>query len=189
MIGSDWHENLTILPDLKINIGDFKAAIAGRVREKASLAKKFGIGKQNWLVLLIEGFPPMEGFESVFRDVGWDDFNGVFAIMTEAFLGAIHGFFPDDLKKIVVLKCPERGRHTCYHPGMTIVDRKAGGRLDSLREQSADRGITHQITSSDGTVLAEWIEKPPQPFTEADFRRGLMTATKRLPYPSPTPWA
>ena len=188
MITPDWYENLTILPELRIDSGLLETAIAERVCTKSSRARKFGRGKQNWLVLLVEGFPPIEGFASVIRDVGWEDFDGVFAIMTEAFLSAIHGFSPDDLKKIVVLKCPEHDRHTCYHPGMTMVNRKADWRLDSLREQPADKGIVYQTTSSDGTLLAEWIEELPQPTTEADLRRGLISAKKRLPYQPPTPW-
>ena len=185
MVGPDWPENLTALPELRIDAEQIQAAITKAVGEKTDRAKRFGQGKQNWLVLLIEGFPPVEEFDSLLRGFNWEGLDGVFAILSNEFGSAIHGLYPDDKKRITVLKCPEQNRHPCYHPGQVLVVRKDDGSMDTLRERGRDRGVTLQRTAEDGTVLAELLIEPPQPFSHLDLQKGLRAAIKKLPYEPP----
>ena len=57
--------------------------------------------------------------------------------------------------------------------------------MDTFRESGRERGITLQRTAEDGTVLAELLIEPPQPFSHLDLRKGLRAAIKKLPYEPP----
>ena len=186
MIGPDWPDNLTVLPELKIDIDHVKTAITERLERKISRAQRFGSGTPNWLMLVIEGFPPVEGFDSLLRDFDWEGMDGVFAIVANEFASAIHGHCPDDMVSVLVLKCPEQDCHTCYHPGFVLLARKGDSSMNDLRQQERDRGVTHLVTSHDGTILAELEAEPQQPISEQDFQKAYRAATKVLPYDMPT---
>ena len=182
MVGSDWADNLTALPELRIDAEQFRDSIERAVSAKAKRAKRCGVGKQNWLVLIIEGFPTTEWIETVLHDMDWQSLDAVFAIVNDEFGSAIHGLYPDDNRKIVLLKCPEQNDHICYHPGFVMTVRKADGSMDALREQGQERGITLQMTANDGKVLAENEVELPQPISRLDVLKGIRAAIKSLPY-------
>ena len=181
MIGPDWPD-VTALPELRINMEHLATVITERYLEKVDRAKRFGAEGGNWLVLVIEGFPPVEGFESFLRSFNWDGLDGVFATVSNEFGSAIHGHFPDDQRRIAVLKCPYGGRHICYHPGLVMVDRKADNTMDSLRDSPRDRGVSMQLTGGDGTILAEHEAAMRQPIAQLDVEKGIRAAHKILPF-------
>ena len=185
MIDLEHPENLTALPELHLGIEQLRKSIAEAVSKKNQRAQRYGKGQENWLVLIMEGFPDIPGFDSLLLNFNWESLDAVFAIMSDEFGSAIHGNQPDDYKRIVVLKCPEQDSHICYHPGLVTVARKGNSILDPLRGHGRDQGITHQITTGYSEVLAELEEQPPQPMTSNDFLKGIRAAEKRLPYQTP----
>lgn len=182
MVGLDWPDNLTALPELRIGPEQFRASIERAVREKTERAILNGRGQQNWLVLIIEGFPFTDWINVELQKMNWQSLDAVFAIMSDEFGSAIHGLYPDDHRKITVLKCPERDDRICYHPGFVITIRKDDGSMDALRDQGQFRGVTWQITADDGTILAEYEVEPPQPVSHQDVEKGFRAAVKSLPY-------
>lgn len=189
MVDPDHPENLTALPELPLGIEQLTKSIAEAVSKKNDRAQRYGKGQKNWLVLIIEGFPPISGADSLLLNFNWESLDAVFAVMSDEFGSAIHGFQPDDYKRITVLKCPEQDGHICYHPGLLTVTRKGDSNFDPLRGHGKDQGITHQITTSDGDVLAEFEEEPPQPRSFGDLLKGIQTAAKWLPYQAPNAFA
>ena len=185
-MGPDWPGNLTALPELKLDLDHLCGAIAKAVSRKNERVSRFGRGKQNWLVLIIEGFPYIEGLETLLHDFDWQSFDGVFITMSDQFGSAIHGLYPNDDRRVILLKCPEKGNHICYHPGFTLVVRKDDGSMDALREGGRERGVTYLITDKDGTLLAEQNVEPPQPTSILDVQRGIRSAMKDLPYRPPS---
>ena len=185
MIGPDHPENLTALPELPLGIEQFKKSVSEAVSKKNLRAQTCGKGQKNWLVLIIEGFPPICGVDSLLLNFNWESLDAVFAVMSDDFSSAIHGFQPDDSKRITVLKCPEQDSHICYHPGLVTVTRKGDSNFEPLRGHRKDQGITHQITTSDGYILAESEEEPPQPVSFRDLLEGIQTAAFWLPYQVP----
>lgn len=186
MVGPDWADNLTALPELRIDAEQFRASIERAVSSKAKRAKRYGVGKQNWLVLIIEGFPTTEWVGTELHDMDWQSLDAVFAIVNDEFGSAIHGLYPDDNRIIALLKCPEQSDHICYHPGFVMTVRKGDSSMDSLREQGQARGITMQMTANDGTVLAEDEVEMPQPISHLDVQKGMSAAIKSLPYDLPS---
>ena len=182
MVSPDWSGDLTALPELRIDPEQFRTAIERAVTGKDKLARCSGDGKQNWLVLIIEGFPPVGWVATELSNMDWQSLDAVFAIISDEFGSAIQGFYPDDDRQIAMLKCPQRNDHLCYHPGFVMEARKGDGSLDALREQGRCRGLTQQITASDGTVLAENEIEPPEPVSYLDTQRGIRAALKSLPY-------
>lgn len=180
MISPDYPENLTALPELFIDADLLRVSLDEAVAKKNDRARRYGAGEENWLLLLIEGFPPVGNVDSLLKAYDWGGLDAVFGVFTDEFGSAIQGNHPDDNRRMVVLKCPELGRHQCYHPGLVMVARKGGGNFDELRGQGKDRGITHQWTNSSGDVLAECDEEPPQPMSHDDLHKGLQAAANKL---------
>ena len=185
MIGPEWPEHLTALPELHMDAQDLMQQVIEAAGEKSRKAQRDASGKRNWLVLVIQGFPPIGEWYEQLRHYDWQAMDGVIAIISQEFGSAIHAHYPLDARRIVLLKCPEQGRHFCYHPGLILEVGKDGKGMDSLIERGPDRGVTYQTTADDGTVLAEYEAEPPQPLSQLDVCKGIKTATKRLPYVLP----
>ena len=78
MIGPDYPENLTALPSLLIDADLLRVSLDEAVSKKNNLAKRYGAGEENWLLLLIEGFPPVSGIDSLLHAYAWGEFDAVF---------------------------------------------------------------------------------------------------------------
>ena len=141
MIGPEWAENLTALPNLLIKSGDLRAAVTEAVKEKDNRARRFGQGKQNWLVLSIEGFPLDERLHEELSHIDWKSLDAVFLILTSQFGSAIYQDQIDDNRIIVIARCPKSSDHLCYHPGVTTSLRKAGQEFQDLREETVPMAL------------------------------------------------
>ena len=182
MIGPDWPDHLTALPELCIDAQHFMEQIKKAADAKSDKAQRDDSGNRNWLVLVIQGFPTIEGWYEQLRHSDWQGIDGVVAILSQDFGSAIHAHYPLDTWRIVLLKCPEQDSHFCYHPGFMLEVRKGGKEMEFLIEQGPDRGITYQTTADDGTILAEYEEEPPQPLSKPDVDKGIQATNKKLPY-------
>ena len=182
MIGPEWTEHLTALPNLAIGPGDLRTAVTEAVDEKDALAKRFGEREQNWLILSVEGFPLDERLHDELADIEWRNLDAVFLILASQFGSAIHLHDIDDNRIIVVTRCPKVNDHVCYHPGVRTTVRKAGDEAQNLREASGPRGLVHQVVSAQGKVLAEEEIEPQVPVTQDDTLKGIVRAVKRLPF-------
>lgn len=183
MIATDYPEDLTALPELHINSEHFIQGINNAIREKSDRAKRFGADKPNWLVLIIEGFPPTDGLYEEMLHCNQQGIDGIIAIMSQEFRSAIHSHYPEFTQSIVLVKCPEQDTHYCYHPGLTMFLPKYVKESAPLLEFQPVKGITHQFTASDGTILAEYEETPPQPFTHLDSQKEIVRKGIKHPLP------
>ena len=165
MISDDWPEHLTVLPEIHIDDKHFLRGVVEAADDKSEKAKRYGAGSQNWLIMLVQGFPPIQEWYEQLRHVDWQAMDAVIAIISEEFGSAIHAYYPLDQRRIVLVKCPKQNRHPCYHPGLIMTLHKGSKEFASLLELGPDRGITRLITAEDGTPLAEIEESPPQPIT------------------------
>ena len=163
MIGDDWPEHLTVLPEIHIDDKHFLREVVKAADAKSERAKRYGAGRQNWLILLVEGFPHVEGLYEQLRHADWQALDAVIAIISQEFGSAIHGYCPLDPRATVLVKCPEQNRHPCYHPGLISTAHKGNEEFAFLLEPARD--ITLLITAEDGTPLAEIEKSPPQPTT------------------------
>ena len=182
MIGPEWTGHLTALPNLLIRPGDLRTAVTEAVEEKDNLAKRFGEGKQNWLILSVEGFPLDERLHDELADIEWRNLDAVFLILTSQFGSAIYTNQIDDNRIIIITKCPKATDHVCYHPGVRTSVRKAGNEVQSLREEPVLRGLVYQVVNADGKVLAVEKREFQLPVSQDDAVKGIKRAIKRLPF-------
>ena len=182
MIGLEWTEHLTALPNLPIKPGDLRAAVKEAVEEKVDRARRFGEGKQNWLILSVEGFPLDERLHEELADIEWKGLDAVFLILTSQFGSATYLNQIDDNRIIMIARCPKATDHVCYHPGMRTIVRKEGSEAQSLRETTIPRGLVYQVVNADGRVLAEEEREFQIPISQDDAMKGIKRATKRLPF-------
>ena len=152
------------------------------MEEKDNLAKRFGEGKQNWLILSVEGFPLDERLHDELADIEWRNLDAVFLILTSQFGSAIYMNQIDDNRRIVITRCPKATNHVCYHPGVRTSVRKAGNEVQNLREEPVLRGLVYQIVNADGKVLAEEERESELPVSQDDATKGVRRAVKRLPF-------
>ena len=170
------------MPNLPIKAGDLRIAVAEAVKEKGGLARRFGEGSQNWLILSVEGFPLNERLHEEIANVDWGNLDAVFLILTDQFGSATYLNQIDDNRIIVIARCPKADAHVCYHPGVRTIVRKEGKDVDSLREATTRRGLVRQVVSGDGKILAEDEIDPQLPVSEDDFKRAVRRAIKPLPF-------
>lgn len=182
MIGPEWTEHLTALPNLAIGSGDLRSAVTEAVDEKDALAKRFGEGEQNWLILSVEGFPLDERLHAELADIEWRNLDAVFLILSGQFGSVVHMHDIDDKRIVVVARCPKGNDHVCYHPGVRTIVRKASIEFQGLREESVPPGLVYQVVNSEGRILAEEERVPQVPVTEDDTLNGIKRAVKRLPF-------
>ena len=182
MIGPEWTENLTTLPNLMMRPGDLLTAVTEAVDEKDDRARRFGQGKQNWLILSVEGFPLDERLHEELACIDWKGLDAVFLILTSQFGSAIYQNEIDDNRIIVIARCPSRTDHVCYHPGIRTSTRKAGREFQTLREETVASGLVYQVVNADGSVLAEDVRELELPMSDEDLMKGIMRAVKRLPF-------
>ena len=180
MIGPDWDNHIVALPELKFTQESFKERIKSAAERKNSRVERYGGGKQNWLVLIVEGFPVEPDWYENISELGWDKFDGVFAISTDEFAGAFHGMSAEVPQDVIVVKCPESRFHICYHPGVVLSLRRGGASLlPELQGLEKMQGRTIEITDADGTILAKWEMEFPQPFTHSDQTERLRGIFKK----------
>ena len=182
MIGPEWAGDLTALPNLLIEPGDLRIAVTEAAEDKEKRAKRFGRGRQNWLILSVEGFPLDERLHEELADIEGNKLDAVFLILTSQFGSAIYMHEIDDNRIVVVAKCPKTADHGCYHPGVRTSVNKAGSEFQGLREESVPRGLVYQVVSADGKVLAEEERESQLPFSEDDAAKGIRRSIKRLPF-------
>ena len=185
MVGPDWPDPLTSLPELRIDAQHLMEQINKAADAKSAKAQGDDSGNRNWLVLVVQGFPTFEEWYEQLLHCDWQGIDGVVAILSQDFGSAIHAHYPLDTRHIVLLKCPEQDSHFCYHPGFMLEVHKGGKEMESLIEQGPDRGVTRQSTADDGTVLAEYEAVPPQPISKPEVDKGIQAAIKKLPYNLP----
>ena len=190
MLGPGGIEPITALPELFTGPEQLKAAVTNAAKEKSDRAQRFGRGQQNWLVLVIEGFFPTRGLnEQLLYDVDWGNMDGVIALISPEFYGAIHGLYPQHHFRIALLKCPYADQHFCYHPGSSMVAMKWGTDMEELVHiypAGINRGIAQQVTGSDGDVLATLTWHPPEPQSLTDYQEQFRSAFRNLPYARPS---
>ncbi len=182
MIGPEWTGDLTALPNLLVRPGDLRTAITEAVEEKDNRAKHFGVGKQNWLILSVEGFPLDERLHDELADIEWRNLDAVFLILTSQFGSATYMNQIDDNRIIAITRCPKATDHVCYHPGVRTSVRKAGNEVQSLREETVRRGLVYQVVNADGEVLAEEERELQLPVSQDDAMKVRMRAVSRLPF-------
>ena len=182
MIGPEWTSHLTALPNLPIIPGDMRTAVTAAVEEKDNLSKRFGAGKQNWLILSVEGFPLDERLHEELADIEWRTLDAVFLILSSQFGSALYMHQVDDERIMVLARCPKATDHVCYHPGVRTVVRKTAYTVQSLHEEPIQRGLVYQVVNADEKVLAEEERNPQLPISQDDLEKGLRRAFKRLPF-------
>lgn len=180
MIDLDWDNHLVALPELKLTQESFEEQIKSAAQRKDSRVVRYGGANQNWLVLIVEGFPVEPDWYENLSKLGWDRFDGVFAISTEEFWGAFHGMSADVPLNIIAVKCPESRFHVCYHHGVVLsLKRGSASLLAEFQGLEKLQGRTNEITDSEGVILAKNEVKPPQPFTHSDLLAGLKGIDKK----------
>lgn len=182
MIGPEWIGPLTALPNLLIKPGDLRTAVIEAVDDKHDRAKRFGKGKENWLILSIEGFPTDQSLHDELAGIDWKSLDAVFLALTSQFGSAIYQEEIDDTRIIAIARCPKEDDHACYHPGVRTTVRKTGQEVQILRENPVASGLVFQVVNSNGEVLAEEVREPELPVSENDVEKGLQRATKKLPF-------
>ena len=169
MIGPKWDNHMVALPELKLSKESFEERIKSAAQRKNSRVERYGGANQNWLVLIVEGFPVEPDWYENISELGWGKFDGVFAISTDEFAGAFHGTSAEVPQDVIVVKCPESSLHICYHPGVVLSLRRGGASLlAEFRELEKMQGRTIEITDADGTILARCEREFPQPLTHSD---------------------
>lgn len=182
MIGPEWTGPLTALPNLLIKPGDLRTAVIEAVDDKDDRAKRFGKGKENWLILGIEGFPTDQSLHDELAGINWKSLDAVFLVLTSQFGSAIYQDEVDDNRIIAIARCPKADDHACYHPGVRTTIRKTGQEVQSLRENPMASGLVFQVVNLNGEVLAEEVREPELPVSENDVEKGIKRATKKLPF-------
>ena len=174
MLGHDWAGHITALPELVVGKDRLEQAVANALDRKKGKPNQFGNGEQNWLALIVEGFPPVPGWHEQILGMDWSDFDAVFAVISAQFGSGIYYNDPTDTRSVVIVKCPGQSEHICYHPGQVMRLRKGGSDFDPLRamDTAGSRGRSMQITDDCGEVLAEETI-PPFPPTERDLLDAL----------------
>ena len=174
MIGPDWDNHIVALPELKLTRESFEERIKSAAQRKNSRVERYDGANQNWLVLIVEGFPVEPDWYENISELGWDRFDGVFAISTDEFAGAFQGMSAEVAQNVIVVKCPESRFHICYHPGVVMsLERGSASLLPELQGLEKIQGRTIEITDADGTILAECERELPQPFTHPDLMERL----------------
>lgn len=168
MIGPDWDNHIVALPQLKVTQKSLEERIKKAAQEKNSRVERYGGTKQNWLVLMIEGFPVKPDWYENISELGWDRFDGVFAISTDEFAAASRGTGPDVPQNIIVVKCPESRSHVCYHPGVVLLVPGSASRLSQSQWSEKLQGQTIELTNADGVILARDEREFSQPITFTD---------------------
>ncbi|MCY4578410.1 MAG: hypothetical protein OXD31_05115 [Chloroflexi bacterium] len=180
MIAPDWDNHIVALPELKLTQESFEERIKRAAQRKNSRVERYDGANQNWLVLIVEGFPVKSDWYENISKLGWGNFDGVFAISTEEFAGAFHGMSAEVPQDVLVIKCPESSLHICYHPGVVLLLRRGGASLlAELRDLEKMQGRTIEISDADGTILASCEREFPQPFTHSDQTERLRGVIKK----------
>ena len=175
MLGHDWEGHITALPELVVGKDQLEQAVANALDRKKGKPNQFGKGEQNWLALIVEGFPLVPGWQEQILGMDWSDFDAVFAVISAQFGSGIYYNAPTDTRVVVIVKCPEQSEHICYHPGHVMWLRKGGSDVDPLRamDSAGSQGRSMQITDDLGEVLAEETTPPPFPPVERDLLDAL----------------
>ncbi len=180
LIGSDWDNHIVALPELKLTQESFEERIDSAAQRKSNRVERYGGSNQNWLVLIVEGFPVEPDWYKNISSLCWERFDGVFMISTEEFFGAFHGMSADVAQNVIVVKCPESRLHVCYHPGVVLsLKRGSASLLAEFQGLEKIQGRTIEITNVEGAILAKNEVEPPQPFTHLDLTEGLRGVDKK----------
>ena len=130
-------------------------------------------------MLIVEGFPAEPDWYESISELGWDKFDGVFAISTDEFASAFHGMSAEVPQNVIVLKCPDSSFHICYHPGVVLLRRRGASLPSEFQGLEKMQGRTIEITDTDGTILARCERELPQPFTHLDLIERLRGVRKK----------
>ena len=183
ILGPDWDDHIVALPVIRLTKQLLEEEIRKATNRKSKKVDRFGGGSQNWLVLLIEGFPVEPDWYEDIGNLDWDTFDGVFAILTDEYTGGIQGGQPNVPEDVIVVKCPESGNHFCYHPGVVLLSHRGGPAFYEMRDLKKLQGLMVELIDADGTVFAERELEIRQPFTQADLKERIGRAIKKLAGP------
>ena len=109
--------DLTITPPITITQKGFTDELNQRIQEKSRIIAKQGVGKNNWVIVLSQGFPVDPQWYDDLPEEWPANIDGIVIVATQMYLGAHHDLLPYNDLTLVLLKCPfGNSGHRCYHP-------------------------------------------------------------------------
>lgn len=156
LIGPDFPEDLTVIPELTITHEGFTQELESALQNKSQKIARQGMGKRNWVLVVAQGFPVEPDWYSMLSGQWPDNIDGICVVATENYLGAFNDFVPYKDLVVMLLKCPaDTQAHNCYHPGYRFRVSSIDANLHPL---SKDEHTIQDV--SDSMLNFPWPARP-----------------------------